>query len=163
MKRLLTIALLLMMVLTAGAQGTWTVSHREADPMKNQDARDVYIYDVGGKGSVVVWDWGKADFRLISDNGGFHIRISNGMQVVPVKVGFYDDSGTLEKMYEIMLVPEDNTNYKWLTTAGFYYFGRGNIRKIMKRMKSGKGYVRFLAELYGNKYFDINVKPFKQE
>ena len=40
MKKLLTIALLLLAGLTAGAQGRWTVSHREADPMKGQDARD---------------------------------------------------------------------------------------------------------------------------
>jgi hypothetical protein len=53
MKRLLTIALLLAVVFSAGAQGKWTVSHREADPMKNQDARDVYIYETGGNGQVV--------------------------------------------------------------------------------------------------------------
>jgi len=161
MKKLLTIALLLMMVLTAGAQGEWTVSHREADPMKNQTAKDVYIYEASGIGSVVVWDWDKADFRLITDDGFFRVLYVNGMQIVPIKVGFYDDNGNLDKMYEIQLVPEDNTNNKWIATAGFYYFGRGNIRKIMKRLKSGSGYVRFLGELYGNKYFDFKVKPFQ--
>ena len=51
MKKLLAIALLLLTVLTAGAQGTWRVSHREADPMKGQDARDVYIYNAPGIGA----------------------------------------------------------------------------------------------------------------
>ena len=163
MKKLLTIPLLLMIVLTAGAQGTWTVSHREADPMKNQDARDVYIYDVNGKGSVVVWDWDKADFRLIAEKGFFRTLYSNGMKIVPIRAGIYDENGNLEKMYDIQLVPEDNTNNKWIATANFYYLGRGNIRKVMKRLKSGKGYVRFLGELYNNQYFDINVPPYQSK
>ena len=66
MKKLLTIALLLLVGMAAGAQGRWTVSHRKADTMKGQDARDVYIYDANGIGSLVVWDWNKADFRLIT-------------------------------------------------------------------------------------------------
>lgn len=163
MKKLLTIALLLMTVLTAGAQGTWTVSHREADPMKNQTAKDVYIYEASGIGSVVVWDWDKADFRLITDKGFFYVRYANGGKYVPIKVGLYDDYGVLDKMYEIHLIPEDNTNNKWIATGSFYYFGRGNIRKIMKRLKSGTGYVRFLGELYGNKDFDIKVRPYQQK
>lgn len=163
MKKLLTIALLLMMILTAGAQGRWTVTHREADPMKNQTAKDVYIYDTGGNGQVVVWDWDKADFRLITEHGFFRILVSNGMKIVPIRAGIYDENGNLEKMYDIQLMPEDNTNGRWIATAGFYYFGRGNIRKVMKRLKSGKGYVRFLGELYNNQYFDINVTPYQEK
>lgn len=82
-------------------------------------------------------------------------------RVVPIRAGIYDENGKLEKMYDLQFVPEDNTNNKWIATSNFYYFGRGNIRKIMKRMKSGKGYVRFLGELYNNQYFDINVKPYQ--
>lgn len=163
MKKLLTIALLLTVVLTAGAQGKWTVSHREADPMKNQDARDVYIYETGGNGQVVVWDWDKADFRLIAEKGFFRTLYSNGMKIVAIRAGIYDENGNLEKMYDIQLVPEDNTNNKWIATGSFYYFGRGDIRKVMKRMKSGKGYVRLLAELYNNQYFDINVLPYQSK
>ena len=39
MKKLLSIALLLLAVLTDSAQGTWTVSHREADPLIGQKAQ----------------------------------------------------------------------------------------------------------------------------
>ena len=161
MKILMTIALLLSAVLTAGAQGEWTVSQREADPMKNQDARKVYIYKTDGLGQVVVWDWGKAEFRLIAEKGFFHVRYSGGMRTVPVRAGIYDGNGNLEKMYDIQLVPEENTGNKWIATGDFYYFGRGDIRKVMKRMRSGKGYVRFLADLSGNQYFDIKVRPYE--
>ena len=161
MKKLLTIALLLLVVLAAGTQGKWTVSHRDADPMKNQDARDVYIYETGGNGEVVVWDWDKADFRLIAEKGFFHVLYMGGSKIVPIKAGIYDENGNLEKMYTIQLIPEENTNNKWISTGTFYYFGRGDIRKVMKRMKSGKGYVRLLGELYNNQYFDIKVIPFQ--
>lgn len=160
MKKLLTIALLLV-GLTASAQGKWTVSHRKADPMKNQDARDVYIYESPGIGSVVVWDWDKADFRLITEREPFYVQYSGGMRIVPIRAGLYDERGNLGKMYDIQLVPEENTNNRWITTSGFYYFGRGNIRKVMKHMKSGKGYVRFLGTLYNNNDFDINVRPYQ--
>ena len=46
MKKLLTIALMLLAGLTASAQGVWKVSHREADPMKGQEAKDVYVYEL---------------------------------------------------------------------------------------------------------------------
>jgi len=164
MKRLMTIALLLLAGLAASAQGTWAVSHREADPMKNQDERDVYIYTVKGIGNVVVWDWDKAEFRLIAEKGFFRTLInSKGIRVALIRAGFYDESGKLEKYYDIQLVPEDNTSNKWISTAGFYFGGRGSIRKVMKRMKSGKGYVRLLGQLYDNKDFDINVTPYQPE
>lgn len=159
----MTIALVLLAGLTVCAQGKWRVSHRQADPMKNQDARDVYIYDIVGVGSVVIWDWDKADFRLVSETRGFYTTITNGATRVYVKAGIYDENGELKKMYTLELFPEDNTNYKWITTGMFYYFGRGGIRKVMKHMKSGKGYVRFLAELYNNKEFDIKVTPYQRK
>ncbi len=159
----MTIALLLLAVLAASAQGKWTVSHREADPMKNQDERDVYIYTVKGIGNVVVWDWDKADFRLIAENGIFRCMYTRGMKIVPIKVGLYDENGKLEKVQTFELVVEDNTNSKWITTADRYLEGRKHIRRVMKRMKSGKGYVRFLGQLYNNQDFDIKVTPFQPE
>lgn len=163
MKKLLTIALLLLAGLTAGAQGRWTVSHREADPMKGQDARDVYIYNANGIGSLVVWDWNKADFRLITEKGMFRTWVSSGSTFVPVKVGFYDDKGNLEKMFTVNLLPEDNHMRKYIATADFYFGGRGDIKKIIKRLKSGKGFVRMVAQLYNDPDFDIKIIPYSQQ
>lgn len=97
MKRLMTIALVLSAVLTACAQGRWSVSHREADELKGEEAQDVYIYYVAGVGTLVVWDWKSPNFRLISEKGMFRKMVSGGNVYVPVKVGFYDESGELEK------------------------------------------------------------------
>ena len=160
MKKLLSIALLLLAGLTASAQGTWTISHRQADPMKGQEAKDVYIYNVAGVGSMVIWDWDKADFRLVTEKGMFRTWVSSGSVFVPVKAGFYDEQGNMQKMVTVHLLPEDNKMRQYISTADFYMFGRKDIRKIFKHLKSGKGYVRFVAERYNDTDFDMRVTPY---
>ena len=156
----MTIALLLLAVMTVCAQGTWSVSHREADPMTGEESKDVYIYKDAGIGSVVVWDWNKADFRLITDKGMFRTRVSSGSVFVLVKVGFYDEQGNMEEMVTVNLLPEDNQMKKYIATADYYMFGRKDIRKIIKHLKSGKGYVRFLVERFNDTEFDLKVTPY---
>ncbi len=161
MKKILVIASLLLSGITASAQGTWRVSHREADPMKGQKERDVYIYDAEGIGSMVVWDWDKADFRLITQKGMFRTWVSSGTVFVPVKAGFYDENGNMKEMVTVQLLPEDNQMRKYIATADFYMLGRKDLRKIFKHLKSGKGYVRFLVERYNETDFDLKVTPYK--
>lgn len=152
-----------LLCMTAVAQGSWTVSHRDADELKGQDARDVYLYEAPGVGTVVVWDWDKADFRLITDNGFFKAYYYQGSKYYPITVGFYDDDGKLEKKFGLDLIEEYNHGGKYIATGGFYYGGRGNIRKLLSRMKSGKGYVRILADLYNRSAFDIMITPFEKQ
>lgn len=163
MKKLLTIVLMLLAGLTANAQGKWEVVHNEADPMKGEVERDVYIYRVDNVGSVVVWDWSKADFRLITNNGLFNTWATSSSVFAPVKVGFYDDNGELEKMLTINLVPEANSMKKRLVTSDFYFGGRSDIKKIITRMKSGKGYVRIIASRYNESDYDIKITPFDKQ
>lgn len=162
MKRLMTIALVLLVGLTASAQGKWRVSHRQADDLIGQEAKDIYIYDVEGVGSVVVWDWKKPDFRLITEEGIFHQQSLVGVGLcVPIKVGFYDKGGTLKKKFDIIMFVEDNHRMKFIVTGGWYRAGRGNIRKTLAQMKSGDGYVRIVAELSDRSPFDIKITPFE--
>lgn len=162
MKKLMTIALVLLAGLTASAQGKWTVSHREADELKGEKAQDVYIYEAAGIGSLVVWDWESPDFRLISEKGMFRKMVSGGNIYVPVTVGFYDENGKLEKRFTINLYEELNHSGRYIATADFYMLGRKDIKKTMARLKSGKGYVRMLAMLYNQSDFDLKVTPFQR-
>lgn len=163
MKKLLAIALLMVLSMTASAQGTWTVSHREADELIGQTAQDVYMYEAPGIGTVVVWDWKKPDFRLITDKGFFNqVRLQGSGLCVPVKVGFYDKNGKLKTRFQLIMYCEDNHGMKWIATGGYYLAGRGNIRKILAHMKSGDGYVRIVAELYDRPDFDIKVTPYQK-
>ena len=164
MMKLLIIAMMTVLTMTASAQGTWTISHRQADELKGQTAQDVYIYEAPGIGSVVVWDWKKPDFRLITNNGFFHQKRVQGVNglCVPINVGFYDKSGNLKTKFQLIMFTEDNHSMKWIATGGFYLGGRGNIRKTLSRMKSGDGYVRIVAELYNRPDFDIKITPYNQ-
>jgi len=163
MKKIFAIALMAVLCMTASAQGRWNVSHREADPLINQDARDVFIYDSPGVGSVVVWDWKKPNFRLITDNGFFHQKTVTGVgPCVPVFVGFYDNQGNMKSKFTLIMFIEDNHGFKFISTGGYYMGGRGNIRKAMKQMKSGDGYLRIVADLYDRPKFDIKITPFQQ-
>lgn len=163
MKRLLIIALMAVLTMTASAQGTWSVSHRQADPLIGQEAQDVYIYKVDELGSLVVWDWNKPDFRLITDQGFFHqVTVQGTGMCIPVNVGLYDKNDNLKTKFQILLFEEDNHGGKWIATGGFYLGGRGNIRKILGRIKSGDGYVRFVAERYNQSNFDMIVTPYQQ-
>ena len=160
MKRLLIIALMAVLSLTAGAQGKWDVSYRQADELIGQDAKSIYMYEAKGIGTVVVWDWSKPDFRLITDKGFFKATYCQGGKYYPVTVGFYDDNGNLEQKFSIQMLEEDNHGGKYIATGDFYIGGRGNIKKIMARMKSGKGYVRMVVDLYNKPPFDIKITPY---
>ena len=162
MKRLMTIALVLLAGLTACAQGKWSVMHREADELKGQKAQDVYLYDVAGVGTLVVWDWKSPNFRLISEKGMFRKMVSGGSTYVPVTVGFYDENGKLEKSFTINLAEELNHSGRYITTFDYYMLGRKDIKKTLARLRSGKGCVRFLAMLYNQSDFDLKVTPFGQ-
>ena len=157
----MTIALLLLAVLTTSAQGRWTVTYREADELKGQKAQDVYVYDVAGVGSLVVWDWKSPHFRLISEKGMFRKMVSGGNVYIPVTVGFYDENGKLEKRFTINLAEELNHSCRYITTFDYYMFGRKDIKKTLAKLKSGTGYVRILAMLYNQPDFDLKVTPFR--
>lgn len=164
MKKILTIVLMAVFTITANAQGNWRVSHRQADELKGQTAQDVYMYEAPGIGSVVVWDWTKPDFRLITDNGFFHQKNIQGVGLcVPINVGFYDKNDNLKTKFQLIMFVEDNQGMKWIATGGWYLAGRGNIRKALSRMKSGDGYVRIVAELYNRPDFDIKISPFDKQ
>lgn len=164
MKKQLAFVLMLMLSMTADAQGTWTVSHRQADELKGQTAKDVYMYEAPGIGTIVVWDWKKPDFRIITDKGFFHQKMVQGVGMcVPVYVGFYDKSGNLKTKFQLIMFVEDNQGMKWISTGGFYLGGRGNIRKALSQMKSGDGYIRIVGELYNRPDFDIKIIPYSQQ
>lgn len=164
MKKILVIAMMVVLNITASAQGTWSVSHRQADELKGQTAQDVYMYEAPGIGTVVVWDWKKPDFRLITDKGIFHQELVQGVGLcVPIQVGFYDKHGNLKTKFQLIMFTEDNHGLKWIATGGYYLGGRGNIRKALARMKSGDGYVRIVAKLANNPDFDIKIYPFNNQ
>ena len=74
MKKLLTIALMLLAGLTVSAQdGTWTTGVNEPDELKGTDGGPYYCYDIEGEGSFVVWNWDDFLFKINTHKGLFDV------------------------------------------------------------------------------------------
>lgn len=174
MKKFLTIALMVVLCVSANAQGTWTVGMTDGDELKGKKSEPYYRYDVPGVGSFISWDWEKANFRIITDQGQFKawektVVYANGNQVrtgdvyVPVTVGLYDKNGKLEKKVEFNMYVEDDSGNAWIHTYYWYGTGRGKIRKVVEKIKSGEGYVRFVVGRRGMTDFDLIVTPYTKQ
>lgn len=170
MKKLMTIALMLLAGLTASAQGTWTTGMTEGDELKGTKPKPYYYYEVPGMGEFVSWTWEDANFRLISEypfeawertvvyaNGN---QVRTGECFVNVTAGLYSKDGKLEKKYDLEMYVEDNSSNKQIKTYGYMVMGRGKLRKIISKIRSGEGYVRFVAGRRGMSDFDLIVTPY---
>lgn len=162
MKKLLAIALLLLTGLTAFAQGEWETVSREADPLKGVTAKTVCVFTDENVGTLYVWDWDKAIFRLITGEGMFRSVMMMGSKIIPVRVGLYDDDGNLEEMFDFTMYPVDNRMGNEISTADSYLKGRKKLRSAMSRLRTGRGYVRFLVQRQNMSDFDLKVLPYSQ-
>lgn len=161
MKKLMTIALLLI-AMTASAQGVWEKSVTEADELKGQEASEVYIYSQPGMGSFIFWGLDEYQFRLVSEESQFDIQYSSSYSGVNVYVGLYDGNDRLTEKFSMWLDREDNRANRFVKTrnAGgmFNPVGqKGKVKKIFKHLTSGKGYVRIVCPRYNNTDFDIEI------
>ena len=72
MKKLLTIAMLLLAGLSAGAQGIWTTVETPADELKGEKGGTHYKYSVEGLGEIEIYDWNDWLFKVTTYDGGFN-------------------------------------------------------------------------------------------
>lgn len=163
MKRLFVIALMAVICMTAGAQGKWRVNHREADPLVGKTAKDLYVFEHDSIGIVVVWDWDKPDFRVVSKVGLFVYKNLGYDVRSPIAVGIYDSQDNLVEKFSINMVFEPNTAYKSIVNPDMNKKGRQNMMKILKAMKSGDGYVRIVGGIYQSPDFDLKITPFDKQ
>lgn len=170
MKKHIVMAMMALATLTAGAQGVWTTGMTEGDELKGTVSEPFYRYDVAGMGTFVSWTWEDANFRLISEypfeawertvvyaNGN---QVRTGECFVNVTAGLYSKDGKLEKKYDLEMYVEDNSSNKQIKTYGYMVLGRGKLRKIISKIRSGEGYVRFVAGRAGMSDFDLIVTPY---
>lgn len=73
MKKFFTIALILMVAMTASAQGTWTTGTREGDELKGDNGGPYYRYEIKNDGGLVLWDWNDWAFKIFTTKGGFDV------------------------------------------------------------------------------------------
>lgn len=164
MKKLFTISLMLIAWLTACAQGTWSTGMNEADELKGLLGGPYYRYDVEGVGSFILWDWEDWKFRIITDKGKFEENISSGKWYTSINLGLYSSDGKLtDKLESIIEVNHSNPNTATIDKNWMAYYGPGRkskIKKMIRALKSGEGYVRIVCSRVGMQDFDLKITKY---
>lgn len=160
MKKLLTIALLLLVGMTAGAQGKWTYSNYPADALTGQQAYTAYMYEVPGVGSYVSWGWDDPDFRLITANGIFSESICyewyGSFRAYRVLVGIYTAKGELKEKFYVQMYKENSSLGDKIHLSSMKK-QRKLAKKISKALSDGDGFVRFVCARHSQGDFDFTV------
>lgn len=188
MKKLLTITLMLLAELTAGAQGTWSTVEVPADELKGEKGGTHYKYSVEGVGEIEIYDWndclvrvgtyeGSFDYKEITSRKVMNYSMGGGVstQSEPyatprlsstVLIGKYDNNGKLKDKSEEGWEVDSNQNYqnvmvnkKWF----FYPQSCRKIKKLVKAMQSGDGYVRIVIKRKEMPDFDLKITPYSQQ
>lgn len=167
MKKLLAIALILMLSITASAQG-WTVVNHRGDELKGIAPYPSHTYSYPNIGQFVVWEWNIPSFRLVTDKGTFRERAYNTgfgyFRADKVYVGVYRASTKeLVEKYVIYMNIEDNSGYQNLYINS-YNATRGGIKKvkkILKALQTEDTIVRFVCERYNMDDFDLCVPCYR--
>ena len=171
MCKVLTIAIMMVLALSANAQGEWRTVELEGDPLKGTESGTAYIYEDPEIGSFVFWGFDKFQYRITVAEGQFNInagynRYGGSYAGLSVSVGLYDDNNKLKEMFKMWLDRESNSGNTFLKTRDSGVMNnpvgqKGKVKKIFNALKSGSGYVRIVAERYNTTDFDLKITPFK--
>ena len=165
MKKLVTTALMLLVVLTANAQGSWSTGMREGDELKGDNGGPYYRYEVEGEGGLVLWDWNDWEFKIFTTNGGFDVWYyqNSGFRYIRITMGLYTLDGKLTDKRDIELAADHTHKEAWINKKGLYYPAtRKMIKKMLRALKSGEGYVRIICARKGAADFDLKIMPYNQ-
>lgn len=166
MKKLITIALMLLAGLTASAQdGEWFTGVNEVDELKGQTGGPYYLYEKEGMGSFVVWDWDDWVFKINTNQGVFDVWYyrNNGFRYMKITIGLYDLEDKLVESREVELAADASGRSGWINRNGMYYPStRKHLKKMIKALKSGEGSVRIICQRKGASGFDLKIPPYKE-
>lgn len=163
MKKLLTIALMMLVELTASAQGTWSTGIREGDELKGDNGGPYYRYEIENEGGFVLWDWNDWEFKIFTTKGGFDVWYyqNNGARFINITMGLYTLDGKLIDKRDMPLAADHTHKEAWINKKGIYYPAtRKTIKKMFKALKSGEGYVRVVCARKGASDFDLKITPY---
>ena len=168
MKRLLTIALMAVLTLAAGAQevGVWSSGMNEADELTGSVAGPWYRYDVNGVGSFILWDFDGWSFKVLTEKGAFDVWRNEGtyatVYYVSVKIGLYDNENNLIEKFDDTIEADYNSmksawiNKNWPYTPG----KRKKLKKMLRALKDGSGHVRIVIPRKSMPDFDMKIMPY---
>lgn len=167
MKKLLSITIMLLVAIVASAQGEWVIQQSEGDELKGTPASTTYNYVQEGMGAFVFWGYDVPHYALFSPNAPFNTKVSGEYIGMIVLVGIYDDDDHLLEKFTMWLDKDTGRSGLLRTRVGKKMFTpvgqEKNMKKIFAAFKSGKGYVRIVAERYNHPDFDIKIHPYKEQ
>lgn len=187
MKKLLTFIVMLLFGMTAYAQGKWSDVETPADELKGEKGGTHYKYSIEGFGEIEIYDWNDCLLRVGTYEGSFDWKeIKSGRvmnytmgggtstKTVPyatsrysstVLIGKYDNNDKLKDKIEVGMEVDHNQNCQNVTVNKKWFFYPQTcrkIRKMVKAMQSGDGYVRIVVKRKEMPDFDIKITPYNQ-
>lgn len=163
MKKILVLLLIVSIPLLSFAQG-WSRTDYPADELKGNKAYTAYTYQLQDLGAFIFFSSEDGQYRITCTDGIFGVERINGYVGQQITVGIYDDNDKLVDKFKMWLDALDGTNYDVLTTRNAGTMSnpmgqKGKVKKILKCIIGGSGYVRFLAPRHNKTDFDFKVYP----
>lgn len=170
MRKLLTITLMLV-GMTAYAQGAWRTVKVEADELKGIKGGESYQFSVDSIGSIEITDWRKDRIVITTNSGEFEYskqelvnsvtHMNKTVYVSKVLIGLYNSEGSLlEKLDGESYF--DGENPKSLLVVGRTFTQTRQIKRMLKIVQSGDGYLRIVCKLKDMPDFDIKTTPYQK-
>lgn len=184
MKKLFVFTMLVLVSMTASAQGTWTTIEKPADELKGEKGGTHYKYTVEGVRAVEIYDWDDWLFKITTFDGGFDYNVITTRQVYNadlsirteplstprykcnVLIGLYDSNDALKEKLDLSMEVDQNQKCQNLTVnkSWFAYPQTGKkVKKLFKAMQDGKGYLRIVAKRKEMPDFDIKITAYIQQ
>ena len=167
MKKLFAITMLLLTGLTSSAQGQWTTVKVEADELKGVKGGESYQYSVDSVGFIEITDWKKDRIIITTNEGEFDYskhevvnpvtRMNKTVYISKVLVGLYNVEGTLQEKLDGESYFDEEGESKSLLVVGRTFTQTRQIKRMLKAVQSGEGYLRIVCKRKDMSDFDIKT------
>lgn len=171
MKKLIALAMFLMSVLTMSAQGKWITAKVEADELKGVKGGESYRFTVDSIGYIEITDWKKDRITITTNEGEFEYatrevvnsvtHVNKTVHVANVLIGLYNSDGSLQDKIDGESYFEEDDS-KSLLVVGRTFTQSSKMKRMLKAVKAGTGYMRIVCKRKGMPDFDVKTTPYQQ-
>lgn len=155
--------------------GEWSITKFQKDELKGNEEYFAYMYRIPKIGSFIFWSNKEYQFRLVNEEGIFNYnsyynRYTGSYRGMTITVGLYNEKSELIEKFDMYLsAPEGKPSI--LEAGNPKSMNRDikqktKVKKILNHLFTNNGYVRIIADTYGEKKnFDliVNKIPWKME
>ena len=171
MKRILTIIIMVVLCVTAYAQGNWITVKVEADELRGIEGGESYLYSVDSIGTIKIADWKKDRITITTNEGVFAYtknqvnnpvtNMSKVVYVSKVLIGLYNTKGVLQEKLDGESYFDDDSP-KSLLVVGRTFSQSRQIKRMLKAVQSGGGCLRIVCKRKDMPDFDIKTTLYKK-